>query len=65
MALTEVDSSGKSYYGETNLYLVSTNGDSFLLQLAKPGPVYHVDWHPNSSEFCVVYGCKYNFFADL
>jgi translation initiation factor 2A len=56
MALTEVDSTGKSYYGETNLYLALTNGDSFLLPMAKPGPVYSVDWHPNSSEFCVVYG---------
>ena len=28
-----------------------------LLFLAKSGPIYSVDWNPNSVEFCVVYGC--------
>ena len=27
LAQTEVDKTGKSYYGETNLYLLSSNGD--------------------------------------
>ena len=24
----------------------------------KDGPVYNLDWNPNSKEFCVVYGCE-------
>ena len=23
----------------------------------KKGPIYSVEWHPDSSHFCVVYGC--------
>ena len=23
----------------------------------KKGPIYEVEWNPNSQEFCVVYGC--------
>ena len=23
----------------------------------KKGPIYSVEWNPNSEEFCVVYGC--------
>lgn len=26
----------------------------------KKGPIYNVDWNPNSEEFCVVYGCILN-----
>ena len=33
MAITDVDSTGKSYYGETKLYLVLTNGNSFMVAL--------------------------------
>jgi hypothetical protein len=25
--------------------------------LAKKGPIYALDWNPNSTQFCVVYGC--------
>ncbi|KAL8949812.1 MAG: hypothetical protein Q9222_004114 [Ikaeria aurantiellina] len=57
LAQTEVDKSGKSYYGETTLYLLSVNGgfDS-RIELDKDGPIHDVTWSPNSKEFGVVYG---------
>lgn len=57
LAQTEVDRSGKSYYGETTLYLMSANGgfDS-RIELDKDGPIHDVTWSPNSKEFGVVYG---------
>ncbi|XP_074633342.1 eukaryotic translation initiation factor 2A-like isoform X2 [Acropora palmata] len=53
---TDVDKSGASYYGEQTLQFVSTSGDSSMVQLGKRGPIYSVQWSPNSKEFCVVYG---------
>ncbi|EYE96244.1 translation initiation factor 2A [Aspergillus ruber CBS 135680] len=57
LAQTEVDRTGKSYYGETTLYLLSSNGgfDS-RVELDKEGPIHDVSWSPNSREFGVVYG---------
>ena len=28
-----------------------------LIPAGKKGPVYEVEWSPDSNEFCVVYGC--------
>ncbi|KAI9790082.1 MAG: hypothetical protein M1816_005552 [Peltula sp. TS41687] len=57
LAQTEVDKTGKSYYGETNLYLLSANGDfDSRVQLDKEGPIHDVTWSPNSKRFGVVYG---------
>jgi len=57
LAQTEVDKSNKSYYGETNMYILSANGgfDS-RISLDKEGPIHDVSWSPNSKEFGVVYG---------
>ncbi|OJJ34249.1 hypothetical protein ASPWEDRAFT_173670 [Aspergillus wentii DTO 134E9] len=57
LAQTEVDRTGKSYYGETTLYLLSASGgfDS-RVELDKEGPIHDVSWSPNSKEFGVVYG---------
>lgn len=57
LAQTEVDKSNKSYYGETNMYILSANGgfDS-RIQLDKEGPIHDVTWSPNGKEFGVVYG---------
>ncbi|KAK8861714.1 hypothetical protein IAR55_002537 [Kwoniella newhampshirensis] len=54
---TDVDNTGKSYYGETNLYLVSLDG-SFdgLVDLDKAGPINDFAWSPISREFVVCYG---------
>ncbi|KAI4114513.1 MAG: hypothetical protein LQ345_004721, partial [Seirophora villosa] len=57
LAQTEVDKTGKSYYGETTLYLLSVNGGSdSRIDLEKDGPIHDVTWSPNSKEFGVVYG---------
>lgn len=60
MTHTDVDNTGKSYYGETNLYLVSLDG-SFdgLVELDKEGPIYDFVWSPTSREFTVCYGCRF------
>lgn len=57
LAQTDVDKSNKSYYGETNMYILSANGgfDS-RIQLDKEGPIHDVSWSPNGKEFGVVYG---------
>ncbi|KAH8428964.1 translation initiation factor 2A [Aspergillus melleus] len=57
LAQTDVDKSGKSYYGETTLYLLGASGgfDS-RVDLDKEGPIHDVTWNPNSKEFGVVYG---------
>ncbi|CAI6093316.1 hypothetical protein V2G26_017687 [Clonostachys chloroleuca] len=57
LAHTEVDKTGKSYYGETTLYLMSTSGSiDARVTLDKEGPIHDVSWSPNSKEFGVVYG---------
>ncbi|KAK0649495.1 eukaryotic translation initiation factor eIF2A-domain-containing protein [Cercophora newfieldiana] len=57
LAQTEVDKSNKSYYGETNMYLLSANGSfDARVTLDKEGPIHDVAWSPNSKEFGVVYG---------
>lgn len=57
LAQTDVDRSGKSYYGETTLYLLSTTGAiDARVTLDKEGPIHDVSWSPNSKEFGVVYG---------
>ena len=57
LAQTEVDKSNKSYYGETNMYLLSASGGfDARVTLDKDGPIHDVSWSPNSKEFGVVYG---------
>ncbi|KAI1333815.1 translation initiation factor eIF-2A [Xylariaceae sp. FL0016] len=57
LAQTDVDKSNKSYYGETTLYLLSTNGSvDARITLDKEGPIHDVSWSPNGKEFGVIYG---------
>ncbi|AFR98792.1 translation initiation factor 2A [Cryptococcus neoformans C23] len=57
LAQSDVDNSGKSYYGETNLYLVGLDGTfDGLVELDKEGPIYDFAWSPISREFTVCYG---------
>ncbi|EEP75683.1 conserved hypothetical protein [Uncinocarpus reesii 1704] len=56
LAQTEVDKTGKSYYGETTLYILSANGFDSRINLDKEGPIHDVSWSPNSKEFGVIYG---------
>lgn len=59
LTTSDVDNSGKSYYGETGLYLLGTEGGlESKVQLDKEGPIYDFAWNPNSREFGVVYGCE-------
>jgi len=53
---SDQDTTGTSYYGEQSLHFMSVQGESNLVHLEKRGPIYSVDWNPNSSTFCVVYG---------
>ncbi|TGZ80227.1 translation initiation factor eIF-2A [Ascodesmis nigricans] len=53
---TDADKTGKSYYGETNLYLMTLTGNDWRVQLDKEGPIHDVTWSTDSSEFAVVYG---------
>ncbi|ANB11398.1 hypothetical protein AWJ20_4207 [Sugiyamaella lignohabitans] len=57
LASTDVDQSGKSYYGETNLYLLGIAGSyDSRITLDKEGTIHDFAWSPNSREFGVVYG---------
>lgn len=54
---SEVDKTGASYYGKTQLNYMDVLGETATMQLSKEGPIYHVSWRPNgASLFCVVYG---------
>ncbi|KAJ1022343.1 hypothetical protein NDA13_005253 [Ustilago tritici] len=57
MTSTDHDKTGKSYYGETNLYLMFVRGDfDCRVALDKEGPIHDFEWNPNSKEFIVLYG---------
>ncbi|XP_038050514.1 eukaryotic translation initiation factor 2A-like [Patiria miniata] len=56
MASTDEDKTGKSYYGEQSLHFLETSGEGCAVTLSKKGPIYSIDWNPNSLDFCVVYG---------
>ncbi|EIM22657.1 translation initiation factor eIF-2A [Wallemia mellicola] len=55
---TDFDKTNKNYYGESNLYLLSTVGGGYdaRITLDKPGPIHDFNWSPNSKEFIVIYG---------
>lgn len=57
LGTTDVDKTGKSYYGETNLYLLGIAGSyDSRIHLDKEGTIHDFAWSPNSREFGVVYG---------
>ncbi|EKX45057.1 hypothetical protein GUITHDRAFT_94821 [Guillardia theta CCMP2712] len=54
---TDVDSTGKSYYGESKLTFFSADGRTEgNVALSKEGPIHDVAWSPSGKEFVVVYG---------
>ena len=54
---TDVDASGGSYYGESKLTFISSDGKSEgVVALSKDGPVHDIAWSPAGKEFVVVYG---------
>ncbi len=54
---TDVDKTGKSYYGESNLYFLSANGTfDCRVDLPAKGPIHDICWSPSGNEFVVVHG---------
>jgi translation initiation factor 2A len=56
---TEVDKTGASYYGKSQLHFMDITGETAMVQMSKEGPIYHVAWSPKTkptATFCVVYG---------
>eukprot|EP00961_Rhodomonas_salina_P145026 1952119-Rhodomonas_salina.1 len=53
---TDVDTSGKSYYGESKLTFLASDGSDLNVALGKEGPIHDVAWSPAGKEFIVVYG---------
>ena len=54
---TEVDKTGKSYYGESNLYMMHAAGQfDCRVTLDKEGGIHDFAWSPNDREFAVTYG---------
>jgi len=53
---TDVDKSGKSYYGEDGLHFLCIDGKSENITLGKEGPIQESRWNPNGTEFVVIYG---------
>ncbi|KAL5784166.1 hypothetical protein ACOSQ2_006558 [Xanthoceras sorbifolium] len=54
---SDVDKTNQSYYGESKLNYLTTDGThEGLVSLRKEGPVHDVQWSYSGSEFAVVYG---------
>lgn len=56
LLLTGSETTANSYYGEQHLHFISLKQEGCMVPRAKEGPIYSMDWHPSSKEFCVVYG---------
>ncbi|XAR64590.1 hypothetical protein NMG60_11008329 [Bertholletia excelsa] len=53
----DVDKTNQSYYGESKLNYLTTDGThEGVVPLSKEGPVHDVQWSCSGSEFAVVYG---------
>lgn len=54
---TDVDTSGKSYYGETGLFFLQSDGQyDCVVPLTKEGQVHDVQWDPTGRGFVVLAG---------
>ena len=54
---THIDATGKSYYGESDVYYFKADGSSDQrMSFPKDGPVHDVQWSPSGVDFVVVYG---------
>ncbi|CEM25273.1 unnamed protein product [Vitrella brassicaformis CCMP3155] len=54
---TDVDATGQSYYGSTNLHFMRSDGSSdCLLVGGDKGPVHDVAWSPTANEFLICSG---------
>lgn len=54
---SDVDKTNQSYYGESKLYYLTTDGvHEGLVPLRKEGPIHDAQWSNSGLEFAVVYG---------
>lgn len=53
---TSVDSTGKSYYGQTEVFFLDIKGFEKRVDLPKEGPCYDAAWSPTGNELIIVYG---------
>uniref|UniRef100_M4BHQ5 Eukaryotic translation initiation factor 2A n=1 Tax=Hyaloperonospora arabidopsidis (strain Emoy2) TaxID=559515 RepID=M4BHQ5_HYAAE len=54
---TDIDTSGKSYYGETGLFFLQSDGEyDCIVPLTKDGTVHDVAWDPTGRGFVVIAG---------
>lgn len=54
---TDVDTTGKSYYGETGLFFLQSDGQyDCIVPLTKEGPIHDVQWDPTGRGFVVLAG---------
>ncbi|WJX44314.1 hypothetical protein P8452_31305 [Trifolium repens] len=54
---SDVDKTNQSYYGESKLYYLTTDGvHEGLVPLRKEGPIHDAQWSYSGLEFAVVYG---------
>lgn len=57
VAQSDVDKTNQSYYGESKLHYLRTDGSyEGLVSLRKDGPIHDVQWSRAGSEFAAVYG---------
>lgn len=57
VAQSDVDKTNQSYYGESKLYYLTTDGKhEGLVPLRKEGPIHDAHWSYSGLEFAVVYG---------
>lgn len=57
VAHSDVDKTNQSYYGESKLNYLTTDGShTGIVPLSKEGPVHDVQWSTSGLEFAVVYG---------
>eukprot|EP00762_Andalucia_godoyi_P003421 ANDGO_04372.mRNA.1 Eukaryotic translation initiation factor 2A len=53
---TDVDTSGKSYYGTSRLYFAGVDGTSMEVPFQTEGQIHDVAWSPNGEEFVAIQG---------
>eukprot|EP00397_Hematodinium_sp_SG-2012_P024404 GEMP01025420.1.p1 GENE.GEMP01025420.1~~GEMP01025420.1.p1 ORF type:complete len:606 (-),score=148.37 GEMP01025420.1:597-2375(-) len=53
----EVDETGETYYGNTNLYFMRSDGShDLIVATSSDGMVHDIKWSPNQNEFIMLHG---------
>jgi translation initiation factor 2A len=62
LATSDVDKTNQSYYGESRLHFLTSDGrHEGAVPLSKEGPIHDVQWSPTGKDFLVIYGCILSF----